>query len=76
MADDQFKDHILVEMHKDMGVLKSDVAAIKVDVKEHVRRTNILETRTEFALKHIYYVYGGWSVITLLAGILKFLKVF
>lgn len=72
MPEQDFKDKILLDIHKDVGILKENYAEIKVDVKEHIRRTNILEAKVG-NMERLFWLGNG---IFLAGGlILKYLKV-
>lgn len=57
---------ILIEMQKEMGIISAHVAEIKADVREHMKRTAILETEVKFLHRQAWILYG----ILLAAGTL------
>lgn len=66
---------IVVSMHRDVSIIAADIAGIKADVKEHIRRTAIAETQIERLQKGMYQAQGAIALITLagvIFGILKF----
>lgn len=54
---------ILLDVSKDQAVIKADIAAMKVDLKEHIRRTNILESKVAWVNKQIWMFYGALSIL-------------
>jgi regulator of replication initiation timing len=38
---------LLINIHKEIGVIKSDISKIETDLKEHMRRTAVAEDRIE-----------------------------
>lgn len=63
---DELLQKLVLEIHRDMGVVISQMAAIKEDVKEHMRRTAILETE----VKYLHAVASKGKVIGAILGIL------
>ena len=61
-------------MHKDVGAMKEDMAAVKVDLAAHIRRTALLESELKFVHQHIMMVKGIGAflgVLAVLAGIYR-----
>ena len=62
---------ILLDVSKDQAVIKADQAAMKVDLKEHIRRTNVLEHEVKrfrendlaWVKKQIWMFYGAISLL-------------
>lgn len=62
---------ILLDVSKDQAVIKADQAAMKADLKEHIRRTNVLEHEVKhfrendlaWVKKQIWMFYGAISLI-------------
>lgn len=85
MDSSELKDQILLDMHKEVAKITSSIAEIKVDLREHIRRTGAVEARIEDveedsnkkleALnRQVYMVHGALgliSVIAIIAGIYK-----
>lgn len=63
---------MLLEVHKDMNVVVADIAAIKVDLKDHMRRTALLEAELKFIRKQIYMAQGASAFLTLAASAYAF----
>lgn len=65
---------ILLDVSKDQAIIKADQAAMKVDLKEHIRRTHILETEIKhfrendlaWVKKQIWMFYGAVSIILII----------
>lgn len=78
---DTFEREILLSVHKDMTVLKADMAETKVGLKEHMRRTAINEANSEHnrtqilsIQRQVWMVQGALafvSFLALIAGIYK-----
>lgn len=60
---------ILLEMQKEMGVISAHVSEIKADVREHMKRTAILETEVKFLHRQAWVLYG---VLLAVGTLLKF----
>jgi hypothetical protein len=71
--DDLIKE-ILLDLHKDMGIVKSEVSAIKVDLKEHMRRTALLEASLEKVKIDVTLAKGAIGLLGVLATIVSVLK--
>lgn len=73
---------LLLEIHKEMGIIKSDIAKMEVDLREHMRRTAVAEDRIDrLSEKHSaeitklqkghYMVQGALALITLIGVIVS-----
>lgn len=61
---------LLLKIHEDMATIKSDIVFIKEDLKEHMRRTALLEGELRSVTKRVNIAHG--AIITIPA-ILTFL---
>lgn len=69
---------ILLDVSKDQAIIKADQAAMKADLREHIRRTNVLEHEVKtfrdkdlaWVKKQIWMFYGAISLILILYKIL------
>lgn len=73
--DDLIKE-ILLDLHKDMGIVKSEMSAIKVDLKEHMRRTAILEMALDKVKIDVTLAKGAIGLLGILATIVSVMKYF
>lgn len=67
---------MIIEIHRELSVMVSDIAAIKVDLKEHIRRTNLHEIEIKYLKKHLYYAQGAIGLIMALGTLLGVAKIF
>jgi uncharacterized protein YeeX (DUF496 family) len=71
----KLKEAMLVTVVKDTNEIKIGIAEIKVDLREHMRRTLILEAQSEFMKKNMYAVYGVIAFLSFVAATIKILEV-
>lgn len=85
MNSEELKDQILLDTHKDVAVIKAAIAEIKVDLKEHIRRTGAAEARIEQvesknqvefkALnRQVNMVHGALALLTLVSVLIGIYK--
>ncbi len=60
---------LLLAIHKEMGIISSDVAKIEVDVKEHMRRTAIAEGNIEVLHRAYYRLQGAFALVSFIATV-------
>jgi hypothetical protein len=60
---------LLLSVHKDVTKLAADMQAVKVDLKEHMRRTAMNEVAIEYNRKNIYLAQGAVALVGFLATI-------
>lgn len=73
MDDNELMKEILLDVHRGMGILGNDVAAMKADLREHMKRTAILETEIKWIHRQIWIAHGAialFGVIGTAAGVL------
>lgn len=58
---------ILLEIHKQMGVISSDISKVEIDLKEHMRRTAVVEANIEALNRSYYRLQGAFGLVSLLA---------
>lgn len=73
MTDQELKDKILLDMHKDVGVIKETIAAIRVDVATHIKRSHMLETKIETLEKYFWMMNGATATVTVLLAAAKYI---
>lgn len=76
MKNDELMEQLLLKMHEDISAIKQDQAAIKVDLKEHMRRTAIIETELKYLHKQVFIAHGAISLVSFLAIIAGIYKTF
>ena len=76
MKNDELMEQLLLKMHEDLSIVKQDQAAVKVDLKEHMRRTAVIETEVKYLHKQIFIAHGAISFISLIALIASIYKAF
>jgi hypothetical protein len=67
---------ILLDIHKDVGALCIDVAAVKADLREHMKRTAMLETEIKWLHSQVWLAKGAIAFIALAGIIVGMIKVF
>lgn len=50
---------VLLKIHEDMATIKADITAVKIDLKEHMRRTAILEGELKQVTKRVNIAHGA-----------------
>lgn len=68
---DDLQTKLLISVNDKVSVIESHVAEIKVDVREHMRRTAILEAKTSWIERLVWLVFGGAAVVGFILKILK-----
>ena len=77
MSDDKrLQETMLISVVKDVGEVRSDIAEIKVDLREHIRRTAALETKAEFHDRHVWLAYGAIGFLGMIVTLVKIYEVF
>ncbi len=71
---DSLVEKLVLSIHQDVAVIKTDQAEIKQDLKEHMKRTAVAETAISEVRRHVYIGYGIVLAISALIGV--FLKLF
>jgi regulator of replication initiation timing len=56
---------VALDIQKQVGEMGATVAAIEADLKEHMRRTRVLETEVKWLHKQSYIAYGAIAIIIL-----------
>jgi hypothetical protein len=64
---------LLLSMNDKVARIETHVAEIKVDVKEHMRRTAILETKTSWIERLVWLCTGGTAVLYFILKVTKVL---
>jgi hypothetical protein len=62
---------LLIGMNDKVARIETHVAEIKIDVKEHMRRTAILEAKTSWIERLVWMVFGGTAVVGFFLKIFK-----
>jgi hypothetical protein len=73
---------LLIDIHKEISITRADQASMKADLREHIRRTNMLEERLQhlhdtdlkWLKKHVWMAYGAIGLISFALTALKILK--
>lgn len=72
MVGEEFRDKILLETHKDIGIVKEIMARIEVNVALHIKRTNILEAQVKTLERYLWMFNGATTLVTAAFVILKY----
>lgn len=75
MTDQELKDKILLDMHKDMAVVNTTLARIEVNVATHIKRSHLLEAKVESLEKYFWMMNGATATLTVVVGLLRYFKV-
>lgn len=62
---------LLLSMNDKVARIETHVAEIKIDVREHIRRTNILESKVNVIERLLWMGGGGTAVVYFLLKVLK-----
>ena len=63
---------ILLSMHKDLATMNADIAEMKADLREHMRRTNIIETELKWLHRQVWIAHGAIALVAFAAGFVRF----
>jgi hypothetical protein len=69
--DSSLQQKLLLSINDKVAVIETHVAEIKVDVREHMRRTAILENKTGIMEKLLWMGGGGTAVVYFLLKLAK-----
>ncbi len=67
---------LVLDTHSKLSVITADIAAIKADLAEHIKRTHQNEIKIEYLQKNLHWVQGIVAFLGLLgtlAGIWRLL---
>ncbi len=64
---------LLLSMNDKVARIETHVAEIKVDVREHMRRTAILEAKTSWIERLVWIGTGGSAVVFFILKLVKVL---
>jgi hypothetical protein len=73
-VDNKTQLEILLDILKQMAVMNASIARIEVDVANHIKRTNIIETEVKYLHRQINIAQGAIALISLIAIIVSILK--
>lgn len=73
MSSEEFKDKMLLAIHGDLANVRGTVAEVRTDLKEHMRRTAILESKTTSLERYVYMAHGAMIAIAAIWGVVKYL---
>lgn len=70
---------LLLDLHKEVAIIRNDQGAMKEDLKEHIKRTALLEAELKrmheqdigWLKKNVYLAYGAIGFVTFLIGAYK-----
>lgn len=65
---------ILLDINKEVGKASADISAIKTDLREHMRRTAILETEIKWLHRQVWIAHGAILFLGFLGALIALLK--
>lgn len=74
MTEQEFKDRLLLDVHRDISVINATLARIEVNVATHIKRTHLLEAKLESLEKWFWMANGATATLTVVAGLLRYFK--
>ena len=73
MDSNALNDKLLLDMHQQTGIIREHIAGIQTDIKEHIRRTNIIEAELKWVQRQIWVAHGAILIIGAIFGALKWI---
>jgi hypothetical protein len=64
----------LLKIYDKLVAVEIATARVEADLKEHMRRTTLLEIQTEFLKKNVYMAYGAIGLIGLMGVLIKIVE--
>lgn len=65
---------LMLDLVKGQAVIQADLAAVKADVKEHMRRTAIAETEIKYLHKQVNVAHGAIALVSFVGIVLGIVK--
>lgn len=62
---------LLIEMTKDLAAMSAHQQEIKEDLKQHMKRTAILETEIKYLHKQVNIAHGAIALLIFITGLVK-----
>lgn len=76
MTDESLMEKILLDLHKEVAIVRENQAGMSADLKEHMKRTAIVETEVKYLHKQASIAQGAIAFISLLAILVSLYKSF
>lgn len=67
---------LLLDLHKELAVTREHMAEVRADLREHIKRTAIIETELKFIHKQIWLAHGAVALLGILGTIISVFKIF
>ena len=64
-------DKLLLSIFEQNAIIREHIAGIQSDVKEHIRRTNIIESELKSVQRQVYIAHGAIAFIMFIAALAK-----
>lgn len=58
---------LALEILKDVTIIREDIAAIKADVRVHIKRTDIIETEIKWLHRQVWVAHGAIALVGFVA---------
>lgn len=69
---EQFK--LILELHKESAIIREVMAEVKADLREHMKRTAIIETELKWLHRQIWIAHGAIGLIGIIGGLAGLIK--
>lgn len=76
MGEENLMEKILLDMHKELAIVRENQAGMSADLKEHMKRTAIIETEVKYLHKQTNIAQGAIALVSLAAVLISLYKSF
>jgi hypothetical protein len=66
MGDSELLKEILLDLHRSMGSVTANLAEVKADLREHMKRTAMLESEIKWIHRQIWIAHGAIALLGIL----------
>ncbi len=74
MQDDTRIVDLILDIHKDLGIMKEHMGELRADMRTHIKRTDQVETELKYLHKQISIAHGGIALVGLAGSIFTLIK--
>ncbi len=71
-SNEQFK--LILELHKESAIIRETMAEVKADLREHMKRTAIIETELKWLHRQVWIAHGAIGLIGIIGGLTGLIK--
>lgn len=65
---------IILDIHKELSIMREHMGEVRADLREHIKRTAIIETEVKFLHKQIWLAHGALALLTLVGTVIVVYK--